>query len=362
MILKFMLIIGLFFIAFNAKTQTVTKAFHNEVSNGYNFLLNIPDEYKDSSSTMPLIVFLHGRSLSGSDLNRVKKYGVLDAINRTKINPHAFVVAPQCPKSQSWDPDRVLNVMNWVKANYKIDSNRVYVVGMSLGGYGTFDFAGKYPNEISAAIALCGGGKEKYASNLATVPLWIMHGLADRAVPASQSQKMEDAINAANSKNYMRADYFRGLDHGDMVHVFYMPDMYRWLYQFDGSDSSKLKINNYDITLSDFRKRPIDGDYGEFWKQKTSSNDTLISSGGNAVSSQVAPRDTTMSDIPEPVAEKPKPRVEPATKPRYHTVKQGDTLWAIAKKYGTTVEKICKENNIKENSILSLGQKLKINK
>lgn len=360
MYIKFLVIVLVMILPFFAKSQTVTKSFYNQVESGYNFLLNIPDEYADSTGSMPLIVFLHGRSLSGSDLNRVKKYGVLDAINRTKINPHAFVVAPQCPRSESWDPDRVLNVMNWVKANYKIDSNRIYVVGMSLGGYGTFDFAGKYPNEISAAVALCGGGKEKYASNLATVPLWIMHGLADRAVPASQSQKMEDAINAASPTNFMRADYFRGLDHGDMVHVFYMPDMYRWLYQFDGSDSNKTKINNFDITLADFKKRPIDGDHGEYWKQKSADNDTLISNQGNAAYKAVEMRDTTTINVTKEEVAKPEIKTKPTPKTKVHTVKQGDTLWAIAKKYGTTVEKICHDNNIKENSILSLGQKLKI--
>jgi hypothetical protein len=336
-------IIAFFILIFSiSKAQTITQPFYKEVVNGYNFLLNIPDEYADSMKTMPLIIFLHGRSLSGTDLNRVKKYGVLDAINRTKINPHAFVVAPQCPKSESWEPDKILNVLNWVKSNYKIDSNRIYVVGMSLGGYGTFDFAGKYPNEISAAIALCGGGKEKYAANLATVPLWIMHGIADRAVPVSQSQKMEKAILNSSEKNFMRTDYFNTLDHGDMVHVFYMPDMYKWLYQFDKSDSNKTKINNYDITLSDFRKRPIDGAYGAYGKQLSQEEDTL----SPKTSVSVIEKKLTSATDNEP------------KKQKVHIVQQGDTLWAISKKNNTTIERLCQANNITESTKLQIGQKL----
>jgi len=334
-------------------SQSETLPFHNQVDHGYHFLLNLPDAYNDSSKAMPLIVFLHGYSLSGSDLNRVKKYGVIDAIQRTGIKPNAFVVAPQCPRGQHWNPDRVLNVMNWVKKNYHIDSMRVYVVGMSMGGYGTFDFVGKYPNEVTAAMALCGGGKVSDAANLAKVPLWILHGKADRDVPVSQSQKMENAIKK-NGINYVRADYFPGLGHADMVHVFYMPVMYQWLYQFDGSEASKSKINNYQITLTDFRNRPVDGDFGAYSQglKKNSKDIKYDSLPEIAIIHKTSPK-TEKSQNQKPQSKKSESK-------KIYVVKQGDTLYAIALKNKTTTEKLCKLNGIKEDSVLKIGQKIRV--
>jgi LysM repeat protein len=215
---------------------------------------------------------------------------------------------------------------------------------MSLGGYGTFDFAGKYASQISAAMALCGGGKVKYANNLATIPLWIMHGKADRAVPYSQSLEMERAIKNSSDTNYTRASYFAGLDHADMVHVFYMPQMYQWLYQFDKTQTNKTKINNFDITLSDFRKRPIDGEFGAFGKELKAKEEP-----------NYQPPTQTETKV-EPSA----PKVQSKQAPRIHIVKQGDTLYQLSKKYHTTIEKLCRNNGIKENAILKIGQKIKL--
>ncbi len=75
-----------------------------------------------------------------------------------------------------------------MEEHYDVDTTRVYVIGMSLGGYGTLDFVGTYPQRVAAAMALCGGSTLKDMSGLADVPFWIQHGTADRAVPVSQSK------------------------------------------------------------------------------------------------------------------------------------------------------------------------------
>ena len=121
---------------------------------GYNYWLQIP-EISNKNEKLPVIIFLHGRSLSGNDLNRVKRYGVLRAIERGK-DLQAIVIAPQT--SNGWDPDKVIDVLDQVLAEQPADKNRVYVCGMSMGAYGTLDVAGKYPNRIAAAVAICGGG------------------------------------------------------------------------------------------------------------------------------------------------------------------------------------------------------------
>ena len=100
----------------------------------YPFLLSLPEQAV-LDSIPPIIIFLHGRSLSGNNLDLVRKYGVIDAIERGRKVP-AIVIAPQVNSGSSWDPSKILSVLEYVQENYKTDTNRVYVTGMSLGGYG----------------------------------------------------------------------------------------------------------------------------------------------------------------------------------------------------------------------------------
>lgn len=192
----------------------------------YPFWVHLPED-SILNSNPPVLIFLHGKSLSGTDLNRVRKYGVIHEIEKGRKIP-AIVVAPQVA-SGSWDPDKIISVLNYVQKTYKTDSSRVYVVGMSLGGYGTLHFAGKYAERITAAVALCGGGNPKDAPKLATIPLWIQHGNKDYAVPISESEKVVKAINALNPLNLIFTVH-DGANHGDLERVFRTDEMYNWLF------------------------------------------------------------------------------------------------------------------------------------
>ena len=114
----------------------------------YPFWLHLPSD-SILKSCPPVLIFLHGKSLSGNDLNRVKRYGVISEIEKGRKIP-AIVVAPQT--NNGWNPDKVLSVLNFVKRTFTVDTNRVYVCGMSMGGYGTMNFAGKYPELVAAAV------------------------------------------------------------------------------------------------------------------------------------------------------------------------------------------------------------------
>ena len=162
----------------------------------YPFWINVPE--KENTEKQPILIFLHGKSLSGTDLNRVRRYGVLRAMDKGRKIP-AIVVAPQLAKG-SWNPDNVLEVLEYVKKNYNVDESRIYVCGMSLGGYGTLHFAGKYADKITAAVAICGGGNVSDGCKLGTIPLWIQHGDKDYIVPVSESQKVVNAIRKCNEK------------------------------------------------------------------------------------------------------------------------------------------------------------------
>jgi predicted peptidase len=193
----------------------------------YPFWINLPSD-SILKSKPPVLIFLHGKSLSGTDLNKVKRYGVIHEIEKgRKIN--AIVVAPQVA-SGSWDPDKVLTVLEYVQKNYNTDSSRIYVVGMSLGGYGTLHFAGKYADKITAAVALCGGGNPKDACCLSTIPVWIQHGNKDYAVPISESEKMVSAIKECDASKLIYTVH-PGADHGDLERVFRTDEMYNWLFE-----------------------------------------------------------------------------------------------------------------------------------
>jgi predicted peptidase len=172
---------------------------------------------------------LHGKSLSGTKIERVKRYGILRAIERGKKIP-AIVVAPQLA-SGPWSPDKLLSLLEYVQKNYNTDSTRVYVCGMSLGGYGTLHFAGKYPNKITAAVAICGGGFTKDACQLGTIPLWIQHGDKDYIVPLSESSKMVNAIKKCNPTADCTFTIVKGGNHGSVERIFHQDAIYRWFFE-----------------------------------------------------------------------------------------------------------------------------------
>lgn len=195
---------------------------------GYSYLVRTPKNL-NTKEKLPVIIFLHGRSLSGHDLNRVKRYGVLRAIERGK-ELNAIIIAPQT--SNGWDPDKVIDVLDQVLKEYPADEHRVYVCGMSMGGYGTMDVAGKYPERIAAAVAICGGGTTSYACNLTQVPVWIQHGSADRAVPASESKKIYKAIKKCNQDADATLTIIPGGTHASVERLFHGEKIYDFMFKY----------------------------------------------------------------------------------------------------------------------------------
>jgi predicted peptidase len=195
----------------------------------YPFWLHLPED-SILKSKPPILIFLHGRSLSGTDLELVKRYGVITEILRGRKIP-GIVFAPQVRSGSAWDPDKILSVLNYVQSQYETDSNRVYVVGMSLGGYGTLNFTGKYPEKVAAAVALCGGGNPSDGCRLAEVPLWIQHGKLDQAVPISESEKVVTAIRKCNGGINLTYKVYDTWGHSQLARVFGYDEMYAWLWK-----------------------------------------------------------------------------------------------------------------------------------
>lgn len=207
--------------------QAQLKQIHDKTD--YHFWLNLPAD-SILKSKPPILVFLHGRSLSGDNLEQVKGYGVITEIVDGRKIP-AIVVAPQVPKGEGWDPDKVLEVIEYVQKNYTTDSNRLYVVGMSLGGYGVLHFVGRYWDKVAGAIALCGGGKLIDACNLSKVNLWIEHGRLDKAVPFSESETLVNAIKKCeNGGKKLKFTIYDNYGHSELARCFRQDDFYDWLF------------------------------------------------------------------------------------------------------------------------------------
>ena len=192
---------------------------------------------------------LHGRSLCGTNLDRVMKYGTMAAIKRG-LEIDAYAIAPQNPGG-AWNPDKILAVIDWVAERYPVDTDRVYVLGMSLGGYGTIDFTAAYPHRVAAAIALCGGGSRRDLSGLNQVPLWILHGTADAAVPVNESRKVKNKMEEAGATPLLRYEEWPGVDHGTYARMFYHPLTYEWLFKHNLQD--RVVDRSVTITLDDLK-------------------------------------------------------------------------------------------------------------
>lgn len=236
---KFLIILSVILttVGFTSKADSLTT--NNSIAKGgYNFWFYNPDDV-EQDEPKPVVVFLHGASLCGNNLQKVTRYGTISAIQKGR-DIDAFVIAPQNPGG-SWNPKKIMDIIDWAGDNYNIDYDRVYVLGMSLGGYGTIDLAATYPDRIAAAIAMCGGASVRDLSGLKDVPLWVIHGTADNAVSVSQSDKVVNTLNGYFDGNSPRLIYNRvpGMNHSQPARMFYLTQSYDWLFKHTLKDRER---------------------------------------------------------------------------------------------------------------------------
>ena len=250
-------LVAMLLVCTTSRAQGFT-AHVGTVPNAYNFWFHAPAppliDYEGTpiinqtanSQHYPLLIFLHGRSLCGNNLAKVKRYGAIDAVARGR-SIDCYIMAPQNPGG-SWNPHKIMNIVDWAVKHYNVDTTRIYVYGMSLGGYGTIDLAATYPDRIAAAMALCGGGSVKDLSGLSKLPLWIVHGTADRAVPVSASDRVVAAIKATGDDSRLIYTRMPGIDHGRPARIFYMGQTYDWLFSHSLLDPNREVNRDFVIT------------------------------------------------------------------------------------------------------------------
>ena len=290
------------------------------IEGGYDFWLYLPDNY-ESEEQLPVVMFLHGKSLSGDSLEMVLRYGCIDALKRGR-RIDAIVVAPQA--QTSWEPKRVMQLYDWLDDHYKVDTTRLYVLGMSMGGYGAMNVAADYPDRVAAAIAMCGGASGNKLCGLCTIPLWIIHGTADDLVPVECSDRVVDSIRSCGDTTRLIYDRMEGINHSRLARVFYLRQTYEWLFSHSLADKGRPVNRSYSMT-----NELLENAYGNWDKGFT---------------------------IREVEAVYPPVR----SKHKFYVVKKGESLAEIAVENYTTVSILCKLNGFNKKVKLYPGRKIRV--
>jgi len=217
----------------------------------YPYVVYVPREY-DPSRAWPVILFLHGSGERGTDGWRETIHGVANTIRFEPDRVPAIVVFPQAPPDTRWldEPaDAAMQALDKTIAEFHGDATRVYVTGLSMGGYGTLHLAMAHPNRFAAAVVVCGGllphpsttavrqspltmGGDPYAiaaSKLHGIPIWFFHGKDDTVIPVDESRHLVDELQRAGAANVHYTEY-EGVGHGAWDRAYGEAEMWTWLF------------------------------------------------------------------------------------------------------------------------------------
>jgi predicted peptidase len=244
------LLLFLFMLAGHAAADDfVARLYMDASGKSMPFQLLIPTGY-DKTQKYPVMLFFHGAGERGTDnvaqmINGAWNFG--DA--KFQAQYHSFIIVPQCPPNQQWvdmpwsatsgvrpaQPSQpmqlALKILDEVESEFSIDKNRVYVVGLSMGGYGVWDCVTRDPGRYAAGVICCGGGDEStVTAAVARVPVWVFHSADDGVVPVVRDRNMVAAmIKMGGHPRYI--EYLEGIGHGIWGEAWNDSELFPWLYQ-----------------------------------------------------------------------------------------------------------------------------------
>lgn len=191
-----------------------------------NYLLFLPQDYEKDKRLWPLMVFLHGAGESGDDVELVKRNGPPKIVEEKK--DFCFILlSPQCPQGEWW-PFEILNLLlDEIISQYRVDEGRIYLTGLSMGGYGTWHFAVAHRERFAAIAPICGGGPVDQACKLRELPVWAFHGARDNVVPIERSEEMVTALKACGGNVKFTA--YPDANHDSWTATYANPELYDWL-------------------------------------------------------------------------------------------------------------------------------------
>jgi predicted peptidase len=220
-------------------SQTAKKI---SVTKYLNYLEFLPKYYEtDKDKKYPLVIFLHGAGERGSDLEKVKTHGIpmlLDKKPEVLKDYDYIYVSPQCPEQHSWaymDEEMDALMKNCIE-NLRVDTQRIYMTGLSMGGFGTWTAACRHPNMFAAVAPICGGSSRfEDVSCIKDLPIWVFHGAKDGTVPLSRSAEPVAQLNEFNTGN-VKFTVYPDLEHDSWTVTYENPKFYEWLFSQTNSN------------------------------------------------------------------------------------------------------------------------------
>jgi len=229
-----------------AQGELFEKQIYSEDGFEMPYRLHIP-KMDTVKKLYPLVLYLHGAGERGNDNEKSLKNGVLNFISQenTCYDP-AFIFVPQCPENYRWVevdwglpahsmPDSIsvplhhtMELLRKIIEQYSVDTNRIYVTGLSMGGFGTWDLICRYPDMFAAAVPVCGGGDIAKAPLIVNVPIWAFHGRQDNIVPLHRSVDIVQAVN--NHGGCARLTIYNSVAHNAWVRAYSDKKMISWLF------------------------------------------------------------------------------------------------------------------------------------
>lgn len=212
--------------------KQVERSFKTSDSAEVPYLLYLPKDYGTAGEQkFPLMLFLHGRGESNGPLSLVAKWGP-PRMAAAGQEMSYVILSPQCPAQDSWSSEtqqtRLLELLKHAIEHYPVDADRVYLTGLSMGGYGCWRMAADHPEMFAAVAPVCGGGKPADAKILKELPIWAWHGDEDRVVPFQRSVEMVEAIRAAGGTQ-IKFTSLESVGHNSWSAAYATPELYSWM-------------------------------------------------------------------------------------------------------------------------------------
>lgn len=215
--------------------QQVAQVFQNAKSpeSKLGYLLYLPQNHGRPNERFPLLLFLHGSGERGQDIALVKKHGPPKLLGQGQHLPFV-VVSPQCPADQRWVPATLLALLDDIGSKYAIDPAHIYVTGLSMGGFGTWELVATAPDRFAAAVPICGHAAPWMAGPASRLPVWIVVGDRDSRSLVGNSLGMADSLQARGAD--VKLTIMRGVGHDSWTQTYAMPELYEWLLRHRKSD------------------------------------------------------------------------------------------------------------------------------